>query len=437
MLSLRKTIGAIIIIMLIAAIMYAFYFSFREVGFWTLLYIPEMAILLMCLYVFLPALIFFTGHSRIKKSFVSTLPETDKQRSFFTLLIPAHNEERLLPALLESLKNQTYAKDFFQVVVVADNCNDRTTLIAEMYGVHCLNRSTVNISNKRDALRHAIETFNFAPDFQDGYVCVIDADCEAHPDFLRELNQQLLTNTETIAIQSYRYVKNVYESNITLLDGASEALRNWVFCAPRKLAGLSVFGNGSGIVFKKTLFDKLIHLPGRHLAEDKEWNAYLAEYKIKVDYCACARLGYEAVALNKDFQKQRKRWIGSHIDMMKTYSWKMLIQSILNLNLMQFDCFCALMQIPRSLLLVSCLLFSGINLIAPQSSFLPHWGWLIITCCLILYGILGLYLVKARKRDYLAIPYMLQLVSGIIKTTFISLVGKETSEWNATRVENE
>jgi cellulose synthase/poly-beta-1,6-N-acetylglucosamine synthase-like glycosyltransferase len=437
MLSPRRIAGVVVFTVLIVLVMYAFYVSFREVGFWTLLYIPEMAILLMCLYVFLPALLFFAGRSKIKKSFISTLPETDKQRSFFTLLIPAHNEERLLPVLLESLKNQTYAKEYYQVVVVADNCQDKTMLIAEMYGVNCLNRSTTYISNKQNALRYAVETFNFTSNFQEGYVCIIDADCDAHPDFLRELNHLLIQNTKTVAMQSYRYVKNVYESNITLLDGAAEALRNWVFCAPRKLGGLSVFGNGSGIVFKKTLFDKLIHLPGLHLAEDKEWNAYLAEHKTKVEYCACARLGYEAVASKKDFQKQRKRWIGSHIDMMKTYSWKMFTQSILNLNLMQFDCFCALMQIPRSLLLVSCLIFSILNFSVPHSSFLPHWGWLVVMCCLILYGILGLYLIKARKKDYLAIPYVLNLVYGIIKTTLISFIGKGSSQWNATRVKND
>jgi cellulose synthase/poly-beta-1,6-N-acetylglucosamine synthase-like glycosyltransferase len=251
------------------------------------------------------------------------------------------------------------------------------------------------------------------------------------------MNQQLLLNTKTEAIQSYRFVKNIYESHITVLDGAGEALRNWVFSAPRKWIGASVFGNGSGILFKKHLFEKLLQLQGSHLAEDKEWNAYLAEHHKKVDYCACARLGYEAVASKKDFQKQRKRWIGSHFAMMWKYGLKMFVQSIVNLNIMQFDCFCALMQLPRSLLLMFCLLFSAAGFLFPQSSYLSHIGWLIIMASLILYGMLGLYLVKARKKDYLSIMSVFGLMSGVIKTTFISMAGKGISQWNATRMKNE
>jgi len=433
----KRIVGFAVIVILIILIMYTFYASFHNYGFWTILYIPETAILLMSLYVFLPALIFFAGRSTIKKNFISTLPQTDDQKNFFTLIVPAHNEERLLPALLESLKNQSYNKENYQVIVVADNCKDNTALIAEMFNVNCLERFTDHPSSKQAALQYAMTNFNFEPAFGEGYVCIIDADCEAHPDFLREMNYQLIKNKKTEAIQSYRYVKNVYESHITILDGAGEALRNWVFCAPRKLIGASVFGNGSGVLFKKNLFEKLVNLPGSHLAEDKEWNIYLSEHNTKVDYCACARIGYEAVSLKKDFQRQRKRWIGSHFAMMKTHSWKMLTQSILNLNFMQFDYFCALVQVPRSLLLVSCLLFCILNFLIPHSSFLPHGSWIIIIVCLILYGMLGLYLVKARKKDYLVILTVFPLVSDVLRTLFISAIGKQASQWNATRIKND
>jgi cellulose synthase/poly-beta-1,6-N-acetylglucosamine synthase-like glycosyltransferase len=433
----RRIAGCIVIVILIVLLMCVFYVSFRDYGFWTILYIPETAILLMSLYVFLPALVFFAARTTIKKNFTSSLPQTDTEKNFFTLLVPAHNEERLLPALLESLKNQSYAKENYQIVVIADNCKDSTSLIAEMYHVNCLQRSTHNPSSKQEALQYAMGNFNFTPGFRDGYVCIIDADCEAHPDFLREMNFQLMKNKKAAAIQSYRYVKNVYESHITLLDAAGEALRNWVFCAPRKLAGASVFGNGSGILFERGLFEKLVNLPGSHLAEDKEWNMYLSEHNTKVDYCACARIGYEAVSLKKDFQRQRKRWIGSHFAMMKTYSWKMLTQSILNLNFMQFDCFCALVQVRRSLLLVSCLLFCILNFLVPHSSFLPHGSWIIIMVCLVLYGMLGLYLVKARRKDYLVVLAVFPLVSDVLKTLFMSAIGKQVSQWNATRVKND
>jgi len=439
MISAKKIAAFCIILAVLAFIVYICFISFYEYGVWTLLYIPETLVLMICLYVFFPVVLFFLGYPRIRKMFMMPLPEKDIDQLFFTVLIPAHNEERLLPALLESFKNQTYSKDHYQILVVADNCDDKTSTIAELYGVHCVERFTDGPSNKQSALRYAMDKFNFTDDYYNGFICVIDADCEADTNFLRQINYQLTKNknSQPEAIQAYRYVMNVYESHVALLDGAAEALRNWTYCAPRKWIGATVFSNGSGVFFKVKLFKTLVHLPGRHLAEDKEWNAYLSENKISVDYCASARLGYEAVLSSKAFQKQRKRWIGSHLRMMRDYSWKTLLQSIFSFNLMQFDCFCSLMLLPRTILLAFCFVFGILDFLVPESSYIPHWGWIIIMSCLVLYGLLGLFFVKARPKDYMAIPSVFGLITGIIKTTFMSLIGKGTSEWKATRMEND
>lgn len=389
--------------------------------------------MLMCLYVFFPVLVYFAGYSKIKKMFVLSKPEEDIKRNYFTIIIPAHNEERVLPSLLASLESQVYLKDYYQVVVVADRCTDKTRQIAEIYGATCLNRSSPNTSNKQEALRYAILHFPFTPNFENGFVCIIDADCEAHPHFLQEINRHVAINKKVVAIQSFRYVKNMNESNITKLDAAAEALRNKIFCAPRKLVGASVFINGSGVVFKKPLFEKLLNISGNHLAEDKEWKAYLCERKTIVDYCAPARLGYEAVTDQKTFQKQRNRWISSHVAMLKKHAWKTFSQSILNLNVMQFDFFCSLMQVPRSLLLAFTLLFAALDFMYSPTSFLPHWAWIIMVFGLIFYGIFGFYLANAKPKDYLSVPYFLKLVSGIVKTTVVSFIGKGVSQWKPTR----
>jgi glycosyltransferase involved in cell wall biosynthesis len=45
-----------------------------------------------------------------------------------SVIIPAHNEERYLPATLEALKQQAYG--WFEVIVVANGCTDRTAEVA-------------------------------------------------------------------------------------------------------------------------------------------------------------------------------------------------------------------------------------------------------------------------------------------------------------------
>src|SRR5689334_2165220 len=51
-------------------------------------------------------------------------------RFSFAILIPAHNEERVLGALIDSLSRLAYPCDRYVVCVVADNCTDHTAQLA-------------------------------------------------------------------------------------------------------------------------------------------------------------------------------------------------------------------------------------------------------------------------------------------------------------------
>ena len=49
-------------------------------------------------------------------------------------IIPAHNEEAVVGNLIESLRNQTYNKELYDIYVIADNCTDNTAKIARDAG---------------------------------------------------------------------------------------------------------------------------------------------------------------------------------------------------------------------------------------------------------------------------------------------------------------
>ena len=57
----------------------------------------------------------------------------DKNHKFMAI-IPAHNEEAVVGNLVESLKNQDYPKDLYDIYVIADNCTDNTAKIAREKG---------------------------------------------------------------------------------------------------------------------------------------------------------------------------------------------------------------------------------------------------------------------------------------------------------------
>lgn len=52
-----------------------------------------------------------------------------------SVIIPSFNEEKLLPACLASLKNQTFPKEKFEIIVIDNNSTDATAKIAQAAGV--------------------------------------------------------------------------------------------------------------------------------------------------------------------------------------------------------------------------------------------------------------------------------------------------------------
>ena len=52
----------------------------------------------------------------------------------FMAIIPAHNEEAVVANLIESLKQQTYNKELYDIYVIADNCTDNTAKVAREAG---------------------------------------------------------------------------------------------------------------------------------------------------------------------------------------------------------------------------------------------------------------------------------------------------------------
>ena len=102
--------------------------------------------------------------------------------SRITVVIPAHNEEATLPATLDALRDQARPPD--HVVVVADNCVDRTGEIARTAGCTVL-ETRRNRGRKAGALNQALARLLPTLDARD-LLLIMDADTRLAPGFLEE-----------------------------------------------------------------------------------------------------------------------------------------------------------------------------------------------------------------------------------------------------------
>src|SRR5260370_331616 len=64
----------------------------------------------------------------------------DEPGARLLVLVPAHDEEGLVGRCLASLQAQTYPRSSYRVVVIADNCSDRTAELARAGGAGVLER---------------------------------------------------------------------------------------------------------------------------------------------------------------------------------------------------------------------------------------------------------------------------------------------------------
>ena len=58
----------------------------------------------------------------------------------FAMIVAAHNEEVVIGRLIESMKNQDYPKELFDIFIIADNCTDNTANVAREHGVNVYER---------------------------------------------------------------------------------------------------------------------------------------------------------------------------------------------------------------------------------------------------------------------------------------------------------
>lgn len=93
-----------------------------------------------------------------------------------SVIIPARNEARHLPGLLDSIKGLDYPRGNLEVIVVDNGSTDRTPEIAESFGARVLRDDTGSVAGLRNlGARHATG----------GLLAFVDADCIVSRDWLK------------------------------------------------------------------------------------------------------------------------------------------------------------------------------------------------------------------------------------------------------------
>ncbi len=251
----------------------------------------------------------------------------------FMAIIPAHNEEAVIGNLIESLKNQNYNKELYDIYVIADNCTDNTAKVAKEAGAIVYKRFDETKKTKGYALNWFLQQKIKENAPYDAFF-IFDADNIVHPDFIKNMNKKLCQGEEVV--QGYRDIKNPTDSWIT----AGYALFYWTMHRFYHLArynlGLSPLLNGTGFMVK---FD-IIKPQGWDtitLTEDIEFSLKRIIKGKRLGWATDAICYDEQPAEFKQSWSQRSRWTVGHIQCMKEYTKSLAIAAKDNKTMMNFD----------------------------------------------------------------------------------------------------
>lgn len=261
-----------------------------------------------------------------------------KKQSFapaksFAVLVAAHNEEKVVGALMENLKQLNYPKELYDVFVICDNCTDRTADIVRSHGMNACVRTNPNLRGKGYAIEWMLKQLWKMPRQYDAVV-MFDADNLAHPDFLSEMNNDLCSGAQVI--QGYIDTKNPEDSWVTAAYGISYWYCNRLWQLSRHNLNMANFLGGTGMCFETNLL-KEIGWGATSLVEDLEFTMRCVERGIKPVFNYDAKLFDEKPLTFKASARQRLRWMQGHFTVARKYFFPLLWKSIKERSMVKLD----------------------------------------------------------------------------------------------------
>ncbi len=278
----------------------------------------------------------------------------------FAIVIPAHNEEGTIATALRSCSALDYPKHRYTVYVVADNCDDRTTVVAAAYGARCLTRRDEQRRGKGPALEYAFQ--RILPDGHDA-VLVLDADCALDANALGVFARHLESGARVL--QASYVVANPDENAVTYLLALANVLENDLFYAPKSLLGLAVFLRGTGMAFHREVLES--HpWQARALVEDTEYSCQLLKKGVPIRFVPNVRVASDFPIRNDQLAVQRARWIHGGFRHGRTQMLGLLWTGLAKGKLRSLDAGLTALMVSRPLIVAQLLLTALI-------SFLLYW----------------------------------------------------------------
>ena len=249
---------------------------------------------------------------------------SDMLRPRVAILVPAHDEERDIARTIAGLLAEITTGD--RVLVIADNCSDRTAEVARAAGAEVVERVDAEKRGKGHALSFGAKVLAADPP---DVVIVMDADCRVERGTLRKLAE--------LALEVDRPVQAVYLMHARERAGTSGVsafaflVRNLVRPTGLLRLGLPSQLTGTGMAFPWAVYRDAPPTEG-FLVEDLLMGHELALRGKPPLLCDDVVVGSDLPTGEQASLKQRRRWEHGELDVLLNTAPRLLLRGLTRLD---------------------------------------------------------------------------------------------------------
>ena len=233
-------------------------------------------------------------------------PHTERKNRY-GLIIPAKNEEAVIGALIDSVRNTDYPQELLDIFVVAHNCSDHTAELARKTDAYVYEYNNPNENTMGFAIRHLFDKIeeDFGTANYDGFF-IFNADNTFAKDYFDKMNDAFEYYDRKYVISSFRQGSNFNENMMTVMYGAYFATSCYLGARGRTVLNTSNRIFGCGYLFSSDLVKD--GWDYYSLTEDLEFTSreYLKGTEIR--YCDEAVFYDEQPTTFRIMWRQRLRW---------------------------------------------------------------------------------------------------------------------------------
>jgi hypothetical protein len=348
----------------------------------------------------------------------------------FVVLVPAHDEQGGIGATLDSLASCQYPAAKRRVIVIADNCTDRTAACARAAGVEVWERIDSARRGKGFALIWALERLRAEDDTFDA-VAVIDADCLASANMLSAIDVRLRSGVS--AVQVNYVAANPEASRASALRFGGFALMNTVRFLGKQRLGLSCGLVGTGMAFTK---DLLAREPwtATGLVEDGEYHLRLVLAGERAEFVAEASVSSAVPTSLRASSDQQARWEQGKLQLIRHWSPRLVWSGLARRDVVRVHAGLECLVPPQSLIAAGSVGSAGAGLLLGSRRLLALSAATLAAQSA--FVLAGLRLVRAPLQVYRALLLAPVLVLGKVALYTRLLRGRGPTAWVRTERES-